>query len=101
MIDDVLEAVALVDGQEVAEIGCGGGCRRAGAISRAGWGPSTLRAVAALLRVAVARKDTMDPDRLSRALTENHHREEQPPGHPAAPLPDADGPDTVGPSLPE
>ena len=77
-------AVVEVDGQPLAEIGPGAVVGER-AILEGGVRTSTLRGVTPL-RVAVARRDAIDVDKL-RALAETHHREDQPMGDPpTAPL---------------
>jgi hypothetical protein len=82
----VLDGVAVVevDGQAVAEVGPGAVVGER-AILEEGLRTSTVRATTAL-RVAVARRDAIDIDRL-RALAETHRREDQPMGEaPSGPL---------------
>jgi hypothetical protein len=82
----VLDGVAVVevDGRAVAEVGPGAVVGER-AILEEGLRTSTVRATTPL-RVAVARRDAIDIDRL-RALAETHRREDQPMGKaPSAPL---------------
>jgi hypothetical protein len=82
----VLDGVAVVevDGRAVAELGPGAVVGER-AILEEGLRTSTVRATTAL-RVAVARRDAIDVDRL-RALAETHRREDQPMGEaPSGPL---------------
>ena len=82
MLDGV--AVVEVDGRAVAEVGPGAVVGER-AILEEGLRTSTVRATTPL-RVAVARRDAIDVDRL-RALAETHRREDQPMGDaPSAPL---------------
>ena len=75
----VLDGVAVVevDGRAVAEVGPGAVVGER-AILEEGLRTSTVRATTAL-RVAVARRDAIDVDRL-RALAETHRHEDQPMG---------------------
>ena len=82
----VLDGVAVVevDGRAVAEVGPGAVVGER-AILEEGLRTSTVRATTAL-RVAVARRDAIDVERL-RALAETHRREDQPMGEaPSGPL---------------
>lgn len=82
----VLDGVAVVevDGEPLAEIGPGAVVGER-AILEDGVRTSTLRGVTPL-RVAVARREAIDVDKL-RALADTHHREDQPMGAaPSAPL---------------
>lgn len=82
----VLDGVAVVevDGRAVAEVGPGAVVGER-AILEEGLRTSTVRATTPL-RVAVARRDAIDVDRL-RALAQTHRREDQPMGDaPSGPL---------------